>query len=106
MSGFNVEVYTKNACPSCVRVKSFLGGKGVSFSEISLYDSEEVRDFAKDNGIMQAPIVRVVDEEGEIAFFTSGFNMPELKEVVDITTKEFAVASANSAKNDEDLWDF
>lgn len=106
MNDFNVEVYTKNACPSCVRVKSFLGGKGISFSESSLYDNEEVMDFARDNGIMQAPIVRVVDNEGEIAFYTSGFNMPELKEIVDITTKELATSSVSSSQQDEEMWDF
>ncbi len=39
-----VEIYTTNVCPYCVRAKSLLSRKGVSYSEINITTDDALRD--------------------------------------------------------------
>ena len=52
-----VTVYTKPACPSCVKTKRHLEKNGVEYTEAPIIP--EVIDFATERGIQQAPIVTV-----------------------------------------------
>ncbi|HUA35884.1 MAG TPA: glutaredoxin 3 [Candidatus Binataceae bacterium] len=38
-----VEVYTTSYCPYCVRAKSLLSRKGITYEEIDVTDDEELR---------------------------------------------------------------
>ena len=50
-----VNVYTKPACPSCVKTKRHLEKSGVTYVERLI--TPEVMDFAVERGFKQAPIV-------------------------------------------------
>jgi glutaredoxin 3 len=39
----NVEIYTWNSCPFCIRAKSLLNAKGVQFTEYSIDGDESAR---------------------------------------------------------------
>ena len=52
-----VTVYTKPACPSCVKTKRHLEKNGVEYTEAPIIP--EVIDFATERGFKQAPIVTV-----------------------------------------------
>ena len=52
-----VTVYTKPACPNCVKTKRHLEKNGVEYTEAPIIP--EVIDFATERGIQQAPIVTV-----------------------------------------------
>ena len=52
-----VNVYTKPACPSCVKTKRHLEKNGVDYTEAPI--TPEVMDFAVERGFKQAPIVTV-----------------------------------------------
>ena len=52
-----VTVYTKPACPSCVKTKRHLEKNGVEYTEAPIIP--EVMDFAVERGFKQAPIVTV-----------------------------------------------
>jgi glutaredoxin 3 len=40
----NVEIYTWNSCPFCIRAKSLLNAKGVRFTEYAIDGDELARD--------------------------------------------------------------
>ena len=52
-----VTVYTKSACPNCVKTKRHLEKNGVLYTEAPIIP--EVMDFATERGFKQAPIVTV-----------------------------------------------
>ena len=52
-----VTVYTKPACPNCVKTKRHLEKNGIEYTEAPIIP--EVMDFATERGFKQAPIVTV-----------------------------------------------
>jgi glutaredoxin 3 len=40
----NIEIYTWNSCPFCIRAKSLLNAKGVQFTEYAIDGDESARD--------------------------------------------------------------
>lgn len=52
-----VNVYTKPACPHCVKTKRHLEKSGVDYTEAPI--TPEIIDFATERGFKQAPIVTV-----------------------------------------------
>lgn len=53
----NVTIYTSQVCPYCVKAKSLLRKKGVTFTEIDISDDESARDemIAKTGGRRTVP---------------------------------------------------
>ena len=39
----NVEIYSSNTCPYCVRAKSLLSSKGVDFTEYNISNDDDAR---------------------------------------------------------------
>lgn len=40
----NIDIYTKSTCPYCIRAKSLLSQKGVSFNEIKIDSDSSLRE--------------------------------------------------------------
>ena len=70
-----VTVYTKRNCVQCRATERALTDAGVSFEEVSLDDTPEALQLAKDMGFMQAPVVVV--SRGRDVHSWSGFR-PDL----------------------------
>ena len=53
----NIEIYTTNYCPFCVKAKSLLKKKNIKFSEINVSNDEVLRDkmSAMANGARSVP---------------------------------------------------
>ena len=60
-----VNVFTKPACPSCVKTKRHLEKNGIEYTEAPI--TPEVMDFATEQGFKQAPIVIVHRAEDTIS---------------------------------------
>ena len=58
-----VVIYSKNYCPFCVRAKSLLDGKGVSYEEIMVdQDPQMFEDLKKKSGMMTVPQIFIDDK--------------------------------------------
>lgn len=53
----DVVVWTKEQCSQCETTMRFLERKGIPFEARSLEDEPEILEYARRNGLMQAPIV-------------------------------------------------
>lgn len=67
-------IYTKPACPYCVRAKSLLDAKGIAFEAVSLETDEERLEFlAKLGGWRTFPTIFELDSCGAPKRFVGGF---------------------------------
>ncbi|MBN2618790.1 MAG: glutaredoxin 3 [Spirochaetales bacterium] len=59
----NVIMYSKKVCPYCVKAKGLLKSKGVNIHEISIENSNELREemLSKSNGQMTVPQIFIND---------------------------------------------
>lgn len=60
------QVYTLPHCPQCEEWKRYLTANGVEIQEISLQHpaSQKIVRYMLDNGKVSAPLVRIMDEDG------------------------------------------
>lgn len=59
----SVTLYSTRRCPHCVRAKSLLENKGISFKEIDLTDDEKTReDLTEKTGWMTVPMIFIGEE--------------------------------------------
>lgn len=54
-----ITVYSKSACPNCVRAKDLLTRKGVSYVEINIEADDEAKLFLVNNGFRSVPQINV-----------------------------------------------
>ena len=54
-----ITVYSKSACPNCVRAKDLLTRKGVSYVEINIEADDEAKLFLVNNGFRSVPQIYV-----------------------------------------------
>jgi len=72
-----VLVYSTSSCPWCVRVKDFLKGKKIAFTDIDVSEDESAaNEMVEKSGQMGVP---VIDVDGEIII---GFDRPKLEKVL------------------------
>jgi glutaredoxin 3 len=59
----NIEIYTWQSCPFCIRAKALLQGKGIEFTEYSIDGDESARDKMTDrsNGKRSVPQIFIDD---------------------------------------------
>lgn len=57
----NIIVYTKNNCPHCLQVKSFLNEKGISFEERNTDQNDEFAKQVWDMGLRAVPVTLIGD---------------------------------------------
>lgn len=69
-----VEFLSKPACVQCVATQVTLVENNIDFTKIDMSIDLEARDLAKSLGFMQAPVILVRDEEGNIVEKWSGFH--------------------------------
>ena len=48
-------IYSKNNCPYCVRAKTLLENKGVSYTEINIEYDQDARQMLVDQGLRSVP---------------------------------------------------
>ena len=48
-------IYSKNNCPYCVRAKTLLENKGVSYTEINVEYDQDARQMLVDQGLRSVP---------------------------------------------------
>lgn len=72
----DIIVYTKNNCPHCLQVKSFLNEKGVSFEERNTDENDEFAKQVWEMGIRAVPVTLI----GDVRIL--GMNKPQLETVL------------------------
>ncbi|MDL2229760.1 glutathione S-transferase N-terminal domain-containing protein [Treponema sp. OttesenSCG-928-L16] len=56
----NVTVYSTNSCPYCTMVKDYLRGRGISFTEHDVGNSQEkAQEMVRKSGQMGVPVVDI-----------------------------------------------
>ena len=48
-------VYSKNNCPNCVRAKSLLESRGVTYTEVNIETDPDARQMLLDKGLRSVP---------------------------------------------------
>jgi glutaredoxin len=48
-------IYSKNNCPYCVRAKTLLENKGVSYTEVNIEYDQDARQMLVDQGLRSVP---------------------------------------------------
>ncbi len=70
----SVAIYTTPSCSYCALAKSYLSGKGISYSEYNVaQDTRKAEEMVRKSGQMGVP---VLDINGKIIV---GFNKPEIE---------------------------
>lgn len=72
----DVFVYTKDACPWCVKIKEFLDGNGIEYETVDLSDDDERQLFYKKHGVNTVPQVFVNDKR--LGGYTDIIRKPEI----------------------------
>jgi thioredoxin 1 len=73
-----LKLYQPN-CRPCVFVENFLQDRGVEYQSINVQEEPEA---AVEFGIMSTPVVVLCDDEGKEVKRSSGFNPPELENLI------------------------
>ena len=77
MNAHTVKIYSTPTCPYCIRAKSYLDAKGLSYENIDVAkDKQGLEEMVKISGQMGVPVI-VVD--GEIIM---GFDKARLEELL------------------------
>lgn len=114
----NIVVFTKPTfCPQCNHTKNFLKSKDVDFTEKDVYTDDVAADLMS-RGASAAPIVALIDEDGIVEDFHTGFVPNKLSEYIERTiahnanSKESVLVGASvsntsgASSESDDIWDF
>lgn len=76
-------VYSKQYCVQCNQTKKTLTQKGLEYEEIMIDDTENetILENLKSEGFLQAPIVKVIREDGVVLDKWSGFNPEKINNI-------------------------
>lgn len=77
----NVIVYTKPNCVQCNATKRALDKAGIEHVMIDVTQDVEVADELREEGVMQMPCVKVVDNAGNVYSSWTGFDPDRIKAI-------------------------
>ncbi len=74
MTEKNITIYSTNACPYCIMLKSYLKQKGIKFKEINVgEDQEAAMEMIRATGQQGVPQTKIGDK------WVVGFNKPKIE---------------------------
>lgn len=73
-----VEVYSKPACAQCTATYRAMDKKNIEYKTIDISQDTAAYDKVVELGFQAAPVVLVLDEDGEIVRKWSGFDPDEI----------------------------
>lgn len=76
----NATVYSMPACTQCNATYRALTKKGLPFQKVDVTQDPEAHAFTKELGYLQAPVVVIRDENGEVQNHWGGFNDDKIEE--------------------------
>ena len=71
-----INVFTKDNCQPCRMTKRWLNERDIAFNELAIAD---YADILKENGYQSAPVVQVINENGDEVVWAGGFNVVKLQ---------------------------